>query len=96
VKGQEKMEEKTQEKIVEEVIQEVTEKGQEKMSKNTTEDLKKQLKRYQDTLIPEKDADSAMAEASWSGEVDNEGQCLIFTGVWRWKDGSFHNEPEEN
>jgi len=27
-------------------------------------------------------------------ETDNEGQVVIYTGVYQWKDGSFHDESE--
>lgn len=27
-------------------------------------------------------------------KTDNEGQLIIYTGIWRWKDGSYHDEKE--
>lgn len=27
-------------------------------------------------------------------ETDNEGQLIIHTGIYRWKDGSYHDEVE--
>lgn len=27
-------------------------------------------------------------------ETDNDGQLIIYTGIWRWKNGSYHDEPE--
>jgi hypothetical protein len=27
-------------------------------------------------------------------ETDNEGQLVIYTGIYRWKDGSYHNKAE--
>lgn len=27
-------------------------------------------------------------------ETDNEGQLIIYTGIYRWKDGSYHDEAE--
>lgn len=28
-------------------------------------------------------------------EVDNEGQFIIYTGLYEWQDGSIHYEPEQ-
>lgn len=28
-------------------------------------------------------------------ETDNEGQLVIYTGIYRWSDGSYHDEQEE-
>ncbi len=28
-------------------------------------------------------------------QVDNYGQVIIYTGVYHWKNGSIHDEPEE-
>jgi hypothetical protein len=28
-------------------------------------------------------------------ETDNEGQLIIYTGIYRWKDGSYHDEAED-
>jgi len=28
------------------------------------------------------------------GETDNQGQIVIYTGLFRWKDDTIHNEPE--
>lgn len=28
-------------------------------------------------------------------DVDNQGQIVIYTGIYRWKDGSYHSEKEE-
>jgi secreted PhoX family phosphatase len=28
-------------------------------------------------------------------ETDNEGQLIIYTGIYRWKDGSYHDETED-
>jgi hypothetical protein len=27
-------------------------------------------------------------------DTDNEGQLVVYTGVYLWKDETFHNEPE--
>ena len=29
-------------------------------------------------------------------ETDYDGQLIIYTGIYVWKDGSFHDEPEPN
>lgn len=29
-------------------------------------------------------------------ESDNDGQLIIYTGIYQWEDGSFHDEPEES
>lgn len=27
-------------------------------------------------------------------QFDNNGQAVVYTGIYRWEDGSFHTEPE--
>lgn len=29
------------------------------------------------------------------GETDNQGQIVIYTGLFRWEDGTIHDAPEE-
>jgi hypothetical protein len=28
-------------------------------------------------------------------ETDNDGQLVIYTGIYRWKDGSYHDKAEQ-
>jgi len=30
------------------------------------------------------------------GETDNQGQIVIYTGLFLWEDGTIHDEPEVN
>jgi secreted PhoX family phosphatase len=38
-------------------------------------------------------------DSSWGSpdnlETDNEGQLIIYTGIYRWKDGTYHEEAED-
>jgi hypothetical protein len=38
--------------------------------------------------------DIAVSLAWDEAETDNEGQLVIYTGVYRWADGSYHTEAE--
>lgn len=29
-------------------------------------------------------------------ETDNEGQLIIYTSIYRWKDGTYHSEAEND
>ena len=33
-------------------------------------------------------------KADGQTELDNEGQVVIYTGIYEWKDGTFHDEAD--
>ena len=38
--------------------------------------------------------DNLLTDYPESYPIDNEGQVLIYTGIYRWADGTFHMEME--
>lgn len=36
----------------------------------------------------------SLAAQTMDVQHDNEGQIVIYTGIYDWEDGSFHDEPE--
>jgi hypothetical protein len=43
----------------------------------------------QDAII-----EGASGVAPCEMDVDNEGQLIIYTGIYRWSDGTYRDEPE--
>lgn len=46
----------------------------------------------------EEEVDTMLAEdcpIAGNLETDNQGQLIIYTGIYRWKDGSYHDEAEQ-
>jgi hypothetical protein len=49
---------------------------------------------YTETEVVRQMVELAVSEHPDLMEVDNEGQIIIYTGIFRWSDGTFHDESE--
>jgi hypothetical protein len=47
------------------------------------------METYTEEQVKEK---TACTQGEW--EHDNQGQIVIYTGIFAWQDGTFHDEPD--
>ena len=42
----------------------------------------------------EKEVNDLIAQGHGTVEHDNTGQLVIYTGIFQWEDGTYHDEPD--